>query len=101
MALGKKTGGKVKGSKNKMTMAEAAVKDILTQSNDPLKILLEWIARLADKFNDRTISTEDEKIFAELIKMGLPYTSRKMPVAIEADVKADVNVFLNHGDDKL
>lgn len=89
MAIGKKTGGRTKGVKNKMSMAEAAIGDAMSDSNDPLKLLLEWISMLAKQFKEKTISSDDEKIFAELIKMGLPYTSRKMPVSVETkDISA-------------
>lgn len=98
---GKKTGGKVKGSKNKMTLAEAAVKEKLNESNDPLRLLLDWIKELALKFLNGTIDDDEKKIYAELLKMALPYTNRKMPTAIEADVKSEMTVILQSGDDDL
>ena len=88
---GKKFGGRQAGTKNKdRTKLEAAAK---AKGITPLEYMLEVLIN-KDK-------SHDPEARMDAAKAAAPYIHRKMPLAIEAEVKADLNVFLLKGDDEL
>jgi len=93
-----KTGGAVKGSKHKTSIAGAQVKEIIEKDGNPLEKAVTWLNRLHNKTKP---NKDDEKTMIELLKIVLPFTNRKQPMALEADVKANMTVLMMPGDEKL
>ena len=90
MVARKKTGGRVKGQPNKRD------KDLVEAIEENGQIRpKEYLIGLMNK------KGTEEKIKIECAKILLPYTDKKQPVAIEADVKSEMTVTLLKGDDEL
>ena len=85
----KKTGGAVKGKSSKRAKLIEQIKASGRQG--PVEVLLEdmW---------DETLEPSVRRKIAEVL---LPYVERKQPTELEAEVKSNMTVTMQKGDDKL
>ena len=88
-----KTGGVAKGYSR-----AKKIKDALGEEGNVLKKAVTWLTKLTNKTKP---TKDDEKTTLELFKIVLPYLERRMPQALEADVKANMTVLMMPGDEKL
>jgi len=86
---GKKYGGSIKGKSSRRAKLLEQIR--ASGKQGPVEVLLE------EMWAENTEPSIKRKI-AEVL---LPYVERKQPTEIEADVKSEMTVTLNKGDDKL